>query len=217
MGRKISAHDVDQPHKTPTWSKPNVQPKPIEIRYKNGYSTEVMDDPRNAVLIASKKSRGDKTKNEHEWINASIEKTNSKFDENMPSRPKLHSNTNYTMPSKKGGSEVANDIFRHEYALRNEKQNITLERSMPQVRVSRKEESIKIVNKEVHDDGNINRSNPPAFYFGMSPADFPGKDMPSLRTAVGKVKDIAKSTEHSITNQFKVRWEPRQNCHRQKF
>jgi len=187
--RKISAHEVDQPHKNPTWSKPNVQPKPIEIRYKNGYSTEVMDDPRNAVLIASKKSRGDKTKKEHEWINASTEKTNSKFDENMPSRPKLHSNTNYTMPSKKGGSEVANDIFRHEYALRNEKQNITLERSMPQVRVSRKEESIKIVNKDVHDNGNINRSNPPAFYFGMSPADFPGEDMPSLRTAVGKVKD----------------------------
>ena len=35
----------------------------------------------------------------------------------------------------------------------------------------------------------MNRSNPPPFYFGMSPADVPEEEMPSLRTAVGKVKD----------------------------
>merc|ERR1719450_449484 len=93
------------------------------------------------------------------------------------------------MPGKKGGSEVANDIFRHEYALRNEKQNITLERSVPQVKVSRKEESAKTVNKDVTEYETINRSNPPAFYFGMSPVNSTGKDMPSLRTAIGKVKD----------------------------
>ena len=206
--RKVSSHELDQPHRNTLWTKPEVQPKPIEIRYRNGHTTEVMDNPRNAVILASKKSRGDKTKKEHEWINASTEKTSSRVDENMPSRPKLHSNTNYTMPSKKGGSEVANDIFRHEYAYRNETQNITLERSVPQVkfyiegyqndfnifnylqrRVSRKEDSAKTVDKDTKEYDTTNRSNPPAFYFGMSPANLSGEDMPSLRTAIGKVKD----------------------------
>jgi len=187
--RKVSSHELDQPHRNTLWTKPEVQPKPIEIRYRNGHTTEVMDNPRNAVILASKKSRGDKTKKEHEWINASTEKTSSRVDENMPSRPKLHSNTNYTMPSKKGGSEVANDIFRHEYAYRNETQNITLERSVPQRRVSRKEDSAKTVNKDTKEYDTTNRSNPPAFYFGMSPANLSGEDMPSLRTAIGKVKD----------------------------
>merc|ERR1719357_1721717 len=91
--------------------------------------------------------------------------------------------------SKKGGSEVANDIFRHEYAFRNEKQNVTLERSVPQSRVPRKEDSVKTVSKDAKEHETQNRSNPPAFYFGMSPANLSGEDLPSLRTAIGKVKD----------------------------
>jgi len=182
--RKISAHDVDRANNQHSWVKPNVHQKPIEIRYKNGHTAEVMNDPRNAVLIASKKSRGDKAKKEHDWMNASAEKTNSRVEENMPSRPKLHSNTNSTLPDKKGGSEVANDTFRQEYAMRNEKQNIIVERRMPQVGRSRKDE-----DASKHRNEPINRSNPPPFYFGMSPADVPEEEMPSLRTAVGKVKD----------------------------
>eukprot|EP00092_Neocalanus_flemingeri_P105704 GFUD01135516.1.p1 GENE.GFUD01135516.1~~GFUD01135516.1.p1 ORF type:complete len:1838 (+),score=444.40 GFUD01135516.1:529-6042(+) len=188
--RKISAHEPDQAHKKASWITPNVQQKPIEIRYRNGHTTQVMEDPRNAVLIASKKSRGDKAKKEHDWMNASAEKTNSRVEENMPSRPKLHSNTNPAIPDKKGGSEVANDTFRQEYALRKEKQNIIVERSMSQVRGPRKEEDTsKIVKKDVQVNETINRSNPPPFYFGMINAEVPEDEMPSLRTAVGKVKD----------------------------
>ena len=58
------------------------QPKQIEIRYKNGNTSEIMEDPRKLVLQGAKKSKGD--------LNNFDEIKEEKI-EVLPSRPKLRS------------------------------------------------------------------------------------------------------------------------------
>ena len=70
------------------------QPKQIEIRYKNGSTAELMEDPRKFVLQGAKKSKGD--------FNGFEGMKEEKL-EALPSRPKLRS---YKTPSKMNQSVV---------------------------------------------------------------------------------------------------------------
>ena len=70
------------------------QPKQIEIRYKNGNTAELMEDPRKFVIQGAKKSKGDFN---------SFEGMKEEKLEALPSRPKLRS---YKTPSKMNQSVV---------------------------------------------------------------------------------------------------------------
>ena len=70
---------------------PFSQPKHIEIRYKNGKASEVIDDPRKVVLQGSRSSRGDY----ENGININHKRSNNNNDIQKPQllpRPKLHYN-----------------------------------------------------------------------------------------------------------------------------
>ena len=70
------------------------QPKQIEIRYKNGNTAELMEDPRKSVLQGAKKSKGDFSH---------FDRMREEKIEVLPSRPKLRS---YKTPSNMNQSVV---------------------------------------------------------------------------------------------------------------
>ena len=70
------------------------QPKQIEIRYKNGNTSELMEDPRKFVLQGAKKSKGDFN---------NFDRVKEEKIEALPSRPKLRS---YKSPSNMNQSVV---------------------------------------------------------------------------------------------------------------
>jgi len=136
------------------------QPKHIEIRYKNGKASEVIDDPRKVVLQGSRSSRGDY----ENGIKINHKRSNNNNDVPKPQllpRPKLHHN--------------------------NTPKNIDIEPAIiPKITEKKVRE---FSDRNDYHSSESNMLPDQTFYFGQTPPKYKLEDTPSLTTAVGKVRN----------------------------